>query len=82
MAPGQTERRERLERAIVLQLLREDHGSRWLREELALELAVETLALEEALIRLDGAGVVHLLEDSAWASRPARALDELGLISV
>jgi hypothetical protein len=89
MAPTHTERREpravegpRLERAIVLQLLRDDHRPRWSREELAMEIDAETLALEEALIRLDGAGVIGLAEDAVWASRTVRAVDELGLIAV
>jgi len=89
MAPTHRERGEpravegpRLERAIVLQLLRDDHSSRWSREELASELGAETLALEEALIRLDGACVLGLAADAVWASRTARAIDELGLIGI
>jgi hypothetical protein len=72
----------RLERAIILQLLRDDHAPRWSREELMEELRSEAGPLEEALIRLDGEGVLGLSEDGAWASRAARRLDQLELIGI
>jgi hypothetical protein len=79
----------RLERAIVLVLLsgdREPLGgdgeSRWSRAQLAAELGTEAQALQEALERLSQAGVVCLTGAEVWASRAARRMDELGLISI
>jgi hypothetical protein len=76
-----------LERAIVLQLLRDDRERMWSRAQLRGELEADRSevgqdAVEEALRRLAGEGVLCLSEEAAWASRAARALDELGLISV
>jgi DNA-binding HxlR family transcriptional regulator len=72
-----------VERAIVLQLLREDHEQRWTRAELTREIPdFEPAMLDEALTRLDREGVLHWRESSVWASRAARRLDELELISV
>ncbi len=72
-----------VERAIVLQLLREDHEQRWTRAELTREIPdFEPAMLDEALTRLDREGVLHRQESSVWASRAARRLDELELISV
>jgi hypothetical protein len=72
----------RLERAIVLQLLREDHDPGWAREELLAEIGAEAQAFEDALRRLDAEGVVHAAETQLRASRAARRIDELGLIGV
>jgi hypothetical protein len=72
----------RLERAVVLQLLRDDHAARWSREELLSELDGEMALLEEALIRLHGDGVLTLSDEQISASRAARRLDELGLIAI
>jgi hypothetical protein len=72
----------RLERAIVLQLLRDDRERRWSRAELGAEIDAEASAVEEALRRLSGEGVVCLSERDAWASAAARRLDELGLIGL
>jgi len=72
----------RLERAIVLQLLREDHDQRWSWPELGAEIDGGGPALEEALRRLGDEGVVCLAGHEAWASRAARRLDELGLIAI
>jgi hypothetical protein len=72
----------RLERAIVLQLLRDDREQGWSRAELAMEIDAEPPAMEEALRRLSGEGVLCLVEEKVWASRAARRLDELGLIGV
>ena len=71
------------ERAIVLQILRDDHEERWARTELAREIPdFETAVLDEALACLERDGVLHREERSVWASRAARRLDELELISV
>jgi hypothetical protein len=72
----------RLDRAIVLQLLRDDCGPEWPRERLLIELGVAMPALEDALGRLQDQGVVRLHDDRISASRAARALDELGLIAI
>jgi hypothetical protein len=76
-----------LERAIVLQLLREDRERMWSRAQLRTELEADRSevgkeAVEQALRRLEGEGVLGMSEQAAWASSAARRLDELGLISV
>jgi hypothetical protein len=80
-----------LERAIVLQLLRDDRERMWSRAQLRIELEAEESeigqealqeALEEALRRLEQEGVLACAEATVWASSAARRLDELGLISV
>jgi creatinine amidohydrolase/Fe(II)-dependent formamide hydrolase-like protein len=76
-----------LERAIVLQLLRDDRERMWSRAGLRTELdagrsEVGEEAFEQALQRLEGEGVLGMSAEAAWASNAARALDELGLISV
>jgi hypothetical protein len=72
-----------VERAVVLQILRDDHAARWSRAELAREMpdfapAVLTAALE----RLEHAGVVRLHGPRLAASPAVRRLDELELIAV
>jgi hypothetical protein len=48
------------ERAIVLQVLRDDHLRRWSREELQVELYdIDPRALRKALRRLERHGVIH-----------------------
>ncbi len=86
---GPAEERQRsrdlwmVERAVVLQILRDDHEERWARSELAQEIPdFEPAILDEALARLEREGVLHRDESSAWASRAARRLDELELISI
>jgi signal transduction histidine kinase len=76
-----------LERAIVLQLLRDDRERMWSRAQLERELEADRAevgreAVAQALRRLQGEGVLGATEESAWASNATRALDELGLISV
>ena len=72
-----------VERAIVLQLLRDDHEECWPRVELAHELRdCEPMILEQALTRLERDGVLHLDRSCAWASRAARRLDELELVGL
>jgi hypothetical protein len=76
-----------LERAIVLQLLRDDRERMWSRAQLKTELEAEESKIdqetvEKALRRLHGEGVLGLSEEQVWASSATRALDELGLISV
>jgi hypothetical protein len=72
------------ERAIVLQLLRDDHDERWSHTELQAEINhTEPSALSSAVERLEQHGVVVAsLDGYILASRCARHLDELGLMSV
>ncbi len=74
--------RSRLERAIVLQLLREDRERRWSPAELETEIDAEAHEVEGALRRLSMDGVLCLTEEAVWASPAALRLDGLGLISV
>lgn len=75
--------RRRSERAIVLQLLRDDHAQRWTRGELRGELRIASAALADSLDDLEQHGVVVTAEDDRWvASRCARRLDELELIGI
>jgi DNA-binding HxlR family transcriptional regulator len=72
-----------VERAIVLQLLRDDHEERWTRTELTQEIPdFEPAALDNALDRLRHDGVLHRDGASVWAARAALRLDELELISI
>ncbi len=71
------------ERAIVLQVLRDDHDERWSRADLEVELHdVEAQAVTDALESLRQAGVLHLSGDLVWASRCARRLSDLGMVSI
>jgi hypothetical protein len=72
----------RLERAIVLQLLRDDRDETWSREELLSELGGDLATLEQALERLHGRGVLKLAGVEVSASEAARSLNELGLIGI
>jgi hypothetical protein len=79
--PGEEDRR--LERAIILQVLRDDHEHRWSRSELELETAdVEPLDISDALARLAADGIVRVAGESVWASRALGRLDDLGLIAI
>ena len=72
-----------VERAVVLQILREDHEERWDRAELAQEISdFEPEVLDEALGHLERDGVLHRQGDSVSAARAVRRLDELELISI
>jgi hypothetical protein len=76
-----------LERAIVLQLLRDDRERMWSRAQLEAELgadreAVGREAVERALRALAGEGVLDFSAQAAWASNATRRLDEIGLICV
>jgi DNA-binding HxlR family transcriptional regulator len=73
----------RIERAIVLQLLRDGRPERWSREDLIGELAgVAPETLDATLLALERVGVLHRSNDAFWASSAARRLDEIGLIGV
>lgn len=72
-----------LERAIVLQALRDDHAAHWSPRELTSELAGEdTAAVERALAGLVRERVLERSNETVAASRPTRWLDELELIAI
>ena len=76
-----------LERAIVLQLLRDDQERTWSRVRLTIELRaggaeIDREAIDEAVRRLEREGVLGATEREVWASSAARRLDELELIGV
>ena len=76
-----------LERAIVLQLLRDDQERTWSRARLTIELRadgaeIDREAIDEAVRRLEREGVLGATEREVWASSAARHLDELALIGV
>jgi hypothetical protein len=78
---GDLERRA--ERAVVLQVLRNDHDRRWSRAELEDELVyLEARVVDGALADLRQQGVVQVEGGAVWASVAARRLDELDLIGV
>jgi DNA-binding HxlR family transcriptional regulator len=72
-----------VERAIVLQLLRDDHDEQWSRAELETVVNdVEPSALSTAIAELERQGVVVVQGEHVLASPCARRLDELGLVGV
>ncbi len=79
--PGSDDRL--VEKAIILQLLRDDHDERWSRAELEVEMVpIGPLAISDALARLEAEGVVHLSGEEVSASRATKRLDDLELISI
>jgi DNA-binding HxlR family transcriptional regulator len=72
-----------VERAVVLQILRDDHEERWPRGELAREIAdCAPAVLDEALARLEHDGVLLRDGEAVCAAHPVRRLDALELIGV
>jgi uncharacterized tellurite resistance protein B-like protein len=71
------------QRAIVLQVLRDDHHERWTRKELKHEIYdIKGRAINKALKRLEEEGVVDLDREYVWPTRCAQYLDELGMVSI
>jgi hypothetical protein len=71
------------ERAIVLQLLRDDHDPRWTRAELRRETSdIPRWAMRKAFDRLEAEGVLVTKAKHVLASRCAQRLDDLDLIAV
>lgn len=71
------------QRAIVLQVLRDDHDPQWTRAELRAEIYdVEPRTVGRALKRLEAEGVVILEEEEVRASRCALHMDFLGMVSI
>jgi hypothetical protein len=79
-SPGPGDRK--LERAITLALLGEEHQQRCSCAQLAAALGAETQALEHALGRLLQAGLICRAGEDLWVSAAARRMDELGLIGI
>ncbi len=74
---------EQAERAIVLQVLRDDHPERWTRVELELEIEDRTAqVIADALVQLEAEGVVILDGEHIRAPACARRMDSLGLVSI
>jgi hypothetical protein len=74
---------ETVERAIVLQVLRDDRHERWSRSALARELSdCEPALVELALARLQQDGVLAGGGTRVCASTATRRLDELELVGV
>jgi hypothetical protein len=72
-----------VERAVVLQLLRDDHDERWPRPELQREVDdVVPGTFERALACLAREGVLHVEGRDVRASRSVRRLDELDLFAL
>jgi hypothetical protein len=70
-------------RAIVLQVLRDDHPERWTRAELKHQLSdFLSEAVEAAIEDLTAEGVLSFDGQQVWASLCARTLDALLLISI
>jgi hypothetical protein len=72
----------RAQRAIIFQLLRDDHPERWTRQELEREIPDFGPVIDDALARLEREGVAHLSDGAVWASRCARHLDTLEVITI
>jgi Fe2+ or Zn2+ uptake regulation protein len=71
------------QRAVVLQLLRSDHRQRWSLKQLERELDdIEPEAISDALTYLEAQGVIYRLDEFIGASRCARCLDSLDLITI
>jgi hypothetical protein len=72
----------RLDRAIVLELLSEDHDERWQCDEFVAAVRVDRSVLDSALERLQADGVAVIEGEEVLASRCARRIDELELIGI
>ncbi len=71
------------ERAIVLQVLREDKDWRWTLAELRAEVYdIDPVVLADALSRLERHGIVVSCGEAVVASRAALHLDALGMVSI
>jgi hypothetical protein len=72
----------KVERAIVFQLLRDDHDERWSRDELATVLGDDPSAIAAALERLREHKVLVEHDDGIGASPCVRRLDALAVIGI
>jgi hypothetical protein len=82
-SPLPTAADKQLERAIVLQLLRDDHRERW--SDKQIERALDDFkpeAIRKAIVSLEAGGVICCLDEFIGASRSAQYLDSLDLIGI
>ena len=71
------------ERAIVLQVLRNDRARHWTRAELRSEIYdIAPEAIRQAIKRLEAHGVLCVGGREIWASKCAHRLDMLGMVSI
>lgn len=71
------------QRAIVFQVLRDDHPEKWMRVEFEQRASdIDPLTVSDALATLEAEGVVILDGEHVEASRCARHLDALGVIGI
>jgi hypothetical protein len=72
------------QRAIVHQVIRDDHPERWTQAELERELSdLPPGSVRKAIMGLETEGVVEGAQLTVvWASRCLRYLDALGLVSI
>lgn len=71
------------ERAIIHQLLRDDHTERWSPKQIARELRLDRPeAINDAVIRLEASGVIWRLDEYIGASSCTRYLFALDLIGI
>jgi DNA-binding HxlR family transcriptional regulator len=71
------------ERAVILQLLSDEHDERWTLAELTRRITdVPARAIRSALTRLELEGVAVRLNGQVLASRCVRHLDALELVSI
>ncbi len=72
-----------VERAIVLQVLRNDHRERWSDKQIERALSdFKPEAIQRAIVRLEAGGVICCLDEFIGASRCAQYLDSLELIGI
>lgn len=82
-SPLPTAADKQLERAIVLQLLRDDHRERWSDKQIERALPdFKPEAIQRAIVRLEAGGVICCLDEFIGASRCAQYLDTLELIGI
>ncbi len=74
---------ETAERAIILQLLRDDHPVPWTRREIKREVYdIKGRVLDQALARLEADEVVTLAGKEVWVSLAVRHVEDLGMIAI
>ncbi|HWX44744.1 MAG TPA: hypothetical protein VNY52_05425 [Solirubrobacteraceae bacterium] len=73
----------RAARAIIFQILDDEHAEYWIRAELKRKLGdFKPDAIDAALARMHEYGVVCLEGEELWASRCARHLDAIDVIGI
>ncbi|HTA13452.1 MAG TPA: hypothetical protein VK781_01175 [Solirubrobacteraceae bacterium] len=80
--PAVSPEQRQAQRAIVLQLLRNDHDESWMREELRSATGLGERVLDAALDRLGEQWLIVSDGEAFLASPPMRYLDALELVSL